>query len=574
MKIMKKAMSLLLSLVMVLAFCVTAFATEAGTPAVTPTTLSIKTTAGHTYTIYQLLSGDVSNLNEGEGTLSNIKVGTSVSDKTATAEGISEALSKLSDGALGNAAYEYVKGGTAVATVGGDGTEISTSLAPGYYVVTDSYTSGTGTDSLSRYMVAVAGPTVMTPKTQTTDIDKNIINEKDTKNGALDYNDEKSGGKTDTAAIGDIIEYEVTGKVPNYEGYDYYYYVLNDKLSEGLTLKEDSFAVTVGSAPLTKDTDYYVTVTKNDDGTTSFVLSFENIKNYTTDAAISVKYNAEVNEKAVIGTDPNTNEVYLQYSNNPNNSGRGDNGDKGVPGKDQPTGTSETYKTKTYVTEINLTKVDQDGMPLKGAEFELIGENLTKVIIRTDYTFAEDAKDGIYYKLKDGTYTTTKPHGDITDEQGNVITKSNEEYYENTTTTYSRTTTVSTTTTSATDSKVTAAVNDNGFVTFTGLNAGEYTLHESKTPEGYNTVADIKFTISAAETGHEDAELVGGGISWTSDNGQVTENGGTFYVTVENRKGDLLPSTGGIGTTIFYVVGSILVLGAAILLISRRRMSK
>ena len=56
--------------------------------------------------------------------------------------------------------------------------------------------------------------------------------------------------------------------------------------------------------------------------------------------------------------------------------------------------------------------------------------------------------------------------------------------------------------------------------------------------------------------------------SATGDRGK-----GTVSMNVENSKGSTLPTTGGMGTTIFYVVGSILVLGAAILLITKKRMS-
>lgn len=236
MKRMKKIMALLLGLVMAMAMCMTAFAAD--------TSLTIKTTNSHTYKIYQILKGDVSGLSDGKGTLSNVEVGSSVTDGTATAESIVNDLMNKADGTLGNAAYDYVKGGAAVATVIGDGTEKATNLAEGYYVVTDEYTS-TGSDSLSRYLVAVAGPTTMEPKTETPSIDKKIIDTD--KNAAAD-----AYGKTDTAAIGDTIEYEVTGSVPNYDGYTYYYYVVDDTLSKGLTLDEDSFTVKVGDTTLTQ----------------------------------------------------------------------------------------------------------------------------------------------------------------------------------------------------------------------------------------------------------------------------------------------------------------------------------
>ena len=61
----------------------------------------------------------------------------------------------------------------------------------------------------------------------------------------------------------------------------------------------------------------------------------------------------------------------------------------------------------------------------------------------------------------------------------------------------------------------------------------------------------------------------------TSDTNTATYNSttGVFEIRIQNQKGTTLPSTGGIGTTIFYIGGSILVLAAAILLITKRRMS-
>lgn len=602
MKYMKKAMALLLCVIMTLAMSVTVVSA-----APTETTLKIKTTAGHTYKVYQLAKGDLDALNGGQGTLSNVEAGYSLkTDATyTTVDKVLEFLSTKTKAELSTAAGNYIDASKVFATVVGDGTtkavEVTLQdekLVTGYYVVVDTYTD-TSKESdkwISRNMVAVAGETTMEPKVDATDIDKNIIDNKlednttDDPNKALDYVEGK-GGKTDTAAIGDEIQYEVTGEVPNHAEYTYYYYVLDDTLSKGLTLKDNSFVVKVGETTLTKGTDYYVYKDAADsNGNVHFQLAFENIKAYTVGTKISIKYNAEVNANAVIGTDPNTNTAKLIYSNNPNTSDRGDKDSDhpGVPGTTPATGEGPSYITKTYVTELNLTKVDQDGMPLKGAEFTLYGKNLNKVIIRTDYTFTKNAK-GNYYKLKDSTYTTKAPTVNVYEEKDGqrvLKTKSNYDLYEGATfddtenkvtvsEMYARETVVSTETTSATSEnntmKVTASVNDNGFVTFTGLNKGDYKLVETKTPAGYNTVGEIEFTIGATQTGS--TATTGGTISWTSDNNKVTESAGTFYVTVENVKGQLLPSTGGIGTTIFYVVGTVLVLGAAVLLISKKRMS-
>lgn len=548
MKRMKKIMALLLGLVMALAMCMTAFAAD--------TSLTINTTAGHTYKIYQILKGDVSGLSDGKGTLANVEVGSSVTDASATAEAIVNALMNKADGELGNAAYAYVKGGNEVATVTGTGSAVTTTLAEGYYVVTDEYTT-TGSDSLSRYLVAVAGPTTMEPKTETPSIDKKIVDTD--KNAAMDDN-----SKTDTAAIGDTIEYEITGSVPNYDGYTYYYYVVDDTLSKGLTLDADSFAVKVGDTTLTKGSDYYVYTTNNADGTTNFRLAFENIKNYTVDAAISIKYNATVNEDAVIGTDPNTNTAKLIYSNNPSQSDRGDKeGVPGEPGGNVPTGETPDYITKTYVTQIKLTKVDQDGNALNGAEFTLTGTNLTKVKFTTATNFTE-AADGSYYKLKSGAYTETAP----TDETADL--------YESTTTKYTKTTSTNVVEASGSgaSANVKAFVGDDGILYFTGLDKGTYTLTETTTPTGFNTIDPINFEIKGTIDGA--TATVGGNITWSSDNQNLTWNEAsqTFEITITNIAGKLLPSTGGIGTTIFYVAGTILVLGAAVLLITKKRMRR
>lgn len=107
-----------------------------------------------------------------------------------------------------------------------------------------------------------------------------------------------------------------------------------------------------------------------------------------------------------------------------------------------------------------------------------------------------------------------------------------------------------------------------GNITITGLEAGKYVLTETKAPSGYNKLtAPIEFTIDALKDSTS-GELTG---EWTvSDSNGALEGG---ILKVENNAGAQLPSTGGIGTTIFYVVGGILVVGAVILLVTRKRVS-
>lgn len=116
--------------------------------------------------------------------------------------------------------------------------------------------------------------------------------------------------------------------------------------------------------------------------------------------------------------------------------------------------------------------------------------------------------------------------------------------------------------------------------TFSGLDDGDYILTETQTPSQYNTIAPITFTVTAK---HDiewttakrtdvltklSGDKVSGKITFTS-----SDDKSTLSTDVINKSGSTLPTTGGMGTTIFYVVGSILVLGAAILLITKKRMS-
>ena len=116
--------------------------------------------------------------------------------------------------------------------------------------------------------------------------------------------------------------------------------------------------------------------------------------------------------------------------------------------------------------------------------------------------------------------------------------------------------------------------------TFKGLDDGEYTLTETVTPEGYNTIEPITFNVSANHeinwdgTGNRSAlleSLTGnkgtGEITFTSDKGT-----GALTTDIINKSGTVLPSTGGMGTTVFYVVGGGLMAVAVVLLVTKKRM--
>ena len=108
---------------------------------------------------------------------------------------------------------------------------------------------------------------------------------------------------------------------------------------------------------------------------------------------------------------------------------------------------------------------------------------------------------------------------------------------------------------------------DDGTIAVEGLDADTYYLEETKAPDGYNKLAGpVKVEISHAVTDE------GAHMTHTLKQGEPNAEK-VGQVEIENKSGTELPSTGGIGTTIFYVLGSILVIGAVVLLIAKKRMS-
>ena len=93
---------------------------------------------------------------------------------------------------------------------------------------------------------------------------------------------------------------------------------------------------------------------------------------------------------------------------------------------------------------------------------------------------------------------------------------------------------------------------DGKVAAFTGLAAGTYTLEEKTVPSGFNKAADVVVTVAAND--------------YTKANLEQDK-------PIVNNKGAELPSTGGMGTTIFYIIGAILVIGAGVVLVTRRRMN-
>lgn len=331
-----------------------------------------------------------------------------------------------------------------------------------------------------------------------------------------------------SAEVGDKLTFTLTSTVPDPSEWDHYQFKFTDTLSKGLTFNSD-VKVTIGETQLTADTQYKVEFTDGSGaGNSKLVINLGTYdgENSIYDAktlfadhvgeTITVTYTVTVNEHAVIATDdPNT--VNVGYTNGPDTD---------------DLGTSEDKKTHQYTFGFDVNKVDGTAASkfLSGAEFELR---------------ATAAGDGIQLisdkKAESPTYRPAKETGVGTYEDG--------------------ATTV-------------AAVGTDGKLHFTGLKEGVYYLVETKAPDGYNVLTE-PVIVKIAATYNEDGTL-DNWIAQIVDSADDTVNVGdtnSYTITVKNNKGTLLPSTGGMGTVIFTVVGVAVIAGGAAWYVSRRRSS-
>lgn len=574
MRSMKKVASLALALVLCLSLSVGVWA-ENGTHTITIT----NETSGHIYQAYQVFKGDYA-----DGKLSNIDWGSGVKDDElltelkalnaykdcTTAADVAEVLHAFANDSDSLKMFAAVVGKHLTSTCGessgstASDTKQTYSISvtgDGYYFIKDK--EGTVTaegDAYTAYMLQVVGNVNVAAKDETITSDKKIASD--------DYADSygtgdsvTADGKASNGAIGSTVNFELTVKIPqNAASYSYYYCVLNDTLSNGLTFVESTVKVSAGADTLVKGTDYKL-YTGNDAGDKTFQIAMLNAK-LLAGKTITVTYSATINENAVIGAAGNPNAFDVTYSNNPNYKYKEETENPdGKPGSDVPTGTTPEKQTYTYVTGIKLKKEDQAGNALTGAQFTITGDSVKYVLTMTS-SFVEDTS-GEYYKLKDGTYTKTAPSEATKDQYADAP-----KMYKETVT--------STVLGDTKDEKIEAYVGADGIVYFTGLGEGVYTIKETVTPPGFNTIDDITVTIDWTAPTATTTDCVWAAKSKVGTAGNEStltlNDDGVFEITVVNQAGATLPETGGTGTTIFYVVGGMLAVLAAVLLITRKRM--
>ena len=521
MKQAKKIASILLALVMVFALAIPAFAATVTVP-------SDGILKDHTFTAYQVFSG-----REEGGILSDVQWGNGIDSTTFLAALKADttygslftdctdaaAVAKVlgdnnTNTALANAVAEL-----AYANKTGSGTALTSGekeLADGYYLVVDTTENVAAGSAYNTALLQVVGNINITVKTDAPTVEKKVLeDDKYKQDGGYGqgYNDVADYN------MGDAVSFHLIGSVPDMSRYDTYKYIFHDTLSAGLTLNENSIKVYVASDKAGTDkaeiTDWTKAVNEQ-----SFTVSFADLKTVlgvSQGKYIIVEYTATLNQNAVVGLNGNPNTVYLEYSNKPDQSGSGDNN----------TGNTPEDKVIVFTYELDTTKVDgQDNTKkLEGAEFKLHNADNKWSIVNNDGKVTGWAN---------------------TEEDGSTLTS-----------------------------------DANGLFKVIGLDDGTYYLKETKAPTGYNLLSsEIPVVITATTTNGQNwtdgvASSALTNLAVTADGTAGTGNAGTGIagITVANNKGNTLPETGGIGTTIFYVLGSVLVIGAAVLLVTKKRMS-
>lgn len=594
MKNMRKFFAMTLAVVMVLSLATTAFAANENAHTITVN----NNTEGYEYVAYQIFQGDLV-----DGQLQNIAWGKNI-DTAKEAEllaalnanaafadcknvvDVATVLGKISTAdhettmAFADIISAYLTGEVAGTSAYADGKYTIPVAGDGYYLVKNTkvpaVTEENGTGAYTRYILKVVGDVTVKHKGEIPKVEKKI---KEGEN-LVDAN---------TADIGDTITYQITGTMPtNIADYDAYYYLFTDNLSKGLTYT-NNVKVTVNGVDVTKY--FYVDATVTDNDTDVIVgildiLALENVEGVgtiTAETKVVLTYTALLNENAVVGVNGNPNDVKLDYSNDPNNDGDGatdvpeENPEKPVP--TTPYGETPVDTVITYTTEIEVNKVD--GLTkeaLSGAKFKIEGLSSNVKVINKEmyvaYAEGEEAEEGnVWYMLKDGTYTQTAPVL-VDDESTADVNENTSAAYDDVAKTYKKIEVVSTETIK-TPFVAEGWVDANGVLTFTGLGEGTYTITEIVAPAGYNLLTapiTVVITSNAADINDPTVATI---VTWsaTVDETEATINNGVVELTVENISGSTLPETGGMGTTLFYILGAVMVLAAVVLLVTKKRMT-
>lgn len=394
MKHANKFLALILALAMVLSLGITAFAAETEEEAPTMQTIFFKADDDHSYDIYQIFTGDIE-----DGVLVNIKYGKNADGEGEVPYKALEELQALNGSghkAIEDAVKAYLNEEKAFRT---RTNESSIQVPTGYYYIVD---KGNGDDEapVSAVIIKVAESFEIAPKRPGTPTAEKKVDDKNDTTGAEDAVVWEDSADHD---IGDMVPFQITVNIPEgIDQYDFYKMNVKDTQSKGLTLDESSFVVMMGDKELVKDTHWTFASEKTADGETKFTIAFADVKSFAKGGeTIVITYQSELNNDAVIGAAGNPNEMYLEYSRNPEN--KDDFGKTPV----------DKVIVFTYKTVVN--KIDNEKKPLAGAVFTLYKKLADGTQVEIDrLTISEDETSFTFKGLDDGDYVlveTTVPTG-------------------------------------------------------------------------------------------------------------------------------------------------------------------
>lgn len=394
----------------------------------------------------------------------------------------------------------------------GTGTDSITDLAAGYYLIKN--TNVEAGEVFTDYILQVVENVTVQPKSGKPTLDKQIR-----------HNETGAWGVVGDNQIGDTVDFRTITTVPYVSGYTQYKYVIYDEMSAGLTSNvKNENDVTIKVNDTTELDKKYYTVTVDEKNANKFTVTVDVLKaiedgKMAAGDTLYTYYTGILNKNAAVyDVGKQDNKAYLEYSNNPHDNT-----------------TTNTNKTPVKVVydwtfKMEINKIDgESNAPLSDAKFVLSKNGNCSLGTIGDDGTPSNTKDLIsLIENNDGSYTVA-PAG-YTDPVVKVMTA--------------------------------------GKITIKGLDdATEYYLYETKAPAGYNRLTDaVKFKITAT---YNDT-----GDSYTNVTAAVNDvDQSSVSVQVANNKGSTLPSTGGIGTTLFYVIGGGLMAVAAVLLVTKKRMN-
>lgn len=524
----RKIGALLMAAVMVLSMSTAVFAAQEPTAADTATITVNNVEAGLTVTAYQITKAKYT---AGKGFQGYEKVDSNYA--------IADVLAPTADEVA--ALAKVVAGRADGVTLTGSGTTYTADVAAGYWIVL--VTAGTNTPA-KVYNPMLAGVYYSVNGTDNTMTSTPIdASQKWSLNGTEAYaksndvtvdkvivNPGSGNNKGDDVAIGDEVNYKITSTIPDYSA-EYnkensqVTYTIHDTLN-GLAVKEGSVVVKVGGETVTAGDTTFTLTAKDQTVTVAFAKEFilsHGGKN------VEVTYTATLTDDTKVNFDAHTNTVYVEYTNDPSSD---------------TTAKTDEKKTYHYTFEI-------DG--------NINGSSTT-----------ENRKTTELVKV---------------DENGKVISTKSESQIDSSKETHVGAGATFTLTNTDTKKVYTATTDENGYMTFTGLDAGTYKLVETVAPEGF-TLDTQEHTVVISATYNADGTLnsytitidgnPGSTYTATYDNGTITKIDGTSSTTeIVNTKMGTLPSTGGMGTYLFTIIGVVVMaVAAGAFFISRRRGSE